>query len=102
MLTTVNLLLSYTRGIKLIFTGDHISIEVAFKDPNVTLGLRKCNYSLTRSEELYIWPFEGNHEADETTGENEFGARVLNCMYIDSLYPFHTPPHRSDQITGEE
>ena len=58
MLTTVNLLLSYTRGIKLIFTGDHISIEVAFKEPNVTLGLRKCNYSLTRGEELYIWPLK--------------------------------------------
>ena len=42
----------YTRGVKLIFTGGHISLEVAFKGPNVTLGLYKCNYSLTRGKEL--------------------------------------------------
>ena len=35
----------YTRGVKLIFTGDHISLVVAFKGPNVILGLYKCNYS---------------------------------------------------------
>ena len=39
-------------GIKLIFTGDHISLEVAFKGPNVILGLYKCNYSLTVKQEL--------------------------------------------------
>ena len=27
--------------------GGHISLEVAFKWPNVILGLYKCNYSLT-------------------------------------------------------
>ena len=38
----------YTRGgFKLIFTGSHISLTVAFKGLNVTLGLYKCNYSLT-------------------------------------------------------
>ena len=42
----------YTRGVKLIFTGGHISLEVAFKGPNVTLGLYKCNYFLTRGKEL--------------------------------------------------
>ena len=29
----------------------HISLEVAFKGPNVILGLCKCNYSLTRGKE---------------------------------------------------
>ena len=32
-------------GVKLIFTRGHISLEVAFKGPNVILGL--YNYSLT-------------------------------------------------------
>ena len=40
------------RGVKIIFTGDHISFTVAFKGPNVTLGLYNCNYSLTRGKEL--------------------------------------------------
>ena len=30
---------SYSRGVKLIFTGGHISLMVAFKGPNVILGL---------------------------------------------------------------
>ena len=36
----------YNRDVKLIFTGGHISLTVAFKGPNVILGLYKCNYSL--------------------------------------------------------
>ena len=40
------------RGVKLIFTRGHISLEVAFKGPDVILGLCKCNYSLTRGKEL--------------------------------------------------
>ena len=40
------------RGVKFIFTGDHISLKVAFKGSNVILGLYKCNYSLTRGKEL--------------------------------------------------
>ena len=40
------------RGVKLIFTGAHISLEVAFKGPNVISGLYKYNYSLTRGKEL--------------------------------------------------
>ena len=35
------------QGSKLIFTGGHISLEVAFKGPNVILGQYKHNYSLT-------------------------------------------------------
>ena len=65
------------RGVKLIFTGGHISLVVAFKGPNVVLGLYKCNYSLTRGKELYIWPFEGNCEADVAPGENEFETLVI-------------------------
>ena len=33
--------------VKLIFTGGHISLTVAFKGPNIILELDKCNYSLT-------------------------------------------------------
>ena len=41
-----------SRGVKLIFTGGHISLEVAFKGLNVILGLYKCNYSLTVKREI--------------------------------------------------
>ena len=44
--------LIYIRGVKLIFTRGHISLEVAFKGPNVILGLYKCNYSLIVKWEL--------------------------------------------------
>ena len=44
------------RGVKLIFTGGHISLDVAFKWPNVVLGLYKYNYSLTRGKELGAGP----------------------------------------------
>ena len=40
------------RGVKLIFTGDHISLAVALKGPSVILGPYKCNYSLTVKREL--------------------------------------------------
>ena len=42
----------YYRGVKLIFTRGHISLAVAFKGPNVILGLYTWNYSLTRGKEL--------------------------------------------------
>ena len=34
------------------FDRGHISRTIAFKGPNVILGLYKCNYSLTRGKEL--------------------------------------------------
>ena len=40
------------RGIKLIFTGGHISLVIAFKGLNGILGLYKFNYSLTVKQEL--------------------------------------------------
>ena len=40
------------QGVKLIFTGGHISLEVSSEGPNVTLGLNTCNSSLTRGKEL--------------------------------------------------
>ena len=40
--------LETSRGVKLIFTRGH---TVAFKGPNVILGLYKCNYSLIRGKE---------------------------------------------------
>ena len=42
----------YRRAVKLIFTRGRISLEVAFKGPNITLGLYTWNYSLTRGMEL--------------------------------------------------
>ena len=41
---------AYGRGVKLVFTGGHISLVVAFKGPTVILGLSKYNYSLTVKE----------------------------------------------------
>ena len=35
------------RGVTLIFARGYMSLAVAFKGPNVILGLCKCNYSLT-------------------------------------------------------
>ena len=46
------MLILQCRGVKLIFTRGHISLEVAFKGPNVILGLHEWNYSLTRGKEL--------------------------------------------------
>ena len=54
-----------------------MSLMVAFKGPNVILGLYKCNYSLTRGKELYIRPFEGNLEVDVAPGENQFDSPAL-------------------------
>lgn len=35
----------YTRGVKLVFAGSHISLALAFKGPNVIVGLYKCRSS---------------------------------------------------------
>ena len=42
------------QGCQTHFHGGHISLTVAFKGPNVMLGLCKYNYSLTRGKELGI------------------------------------------------
>ena len=42
------------QAVKLILTGGHVSLAVAFKGPNVTLGLCTHNYSLTRGKELAL------------------------------------------------
>ena len=55
---------------------------VAFKGLNVILGWYKCNYSLTRGKELYIWHFEGNHKADVAPDENEFDTPVTDEMIL--------------------
>ena len=39
-------------GVNLISTRGHISLVVAFEEPNIILGLYKCNYSLIRVKEL--------------------------------------------------
>ena len=38
--------------VKLTITSGHISLTVAFKGPNVILGLYACNYSLAVKGEL--------------------------------------------------
>ena len=40
------------QGVKLLFTGRHISLTVVFKGLNVILGLYTRNYSLTRGKEM--------------------------------------------------
>ena len=42
----------YSRGVKLIVTGGHICLAIAFKGPNVILELYKYNYSFTVNREL--------------------------------------------------
>ena len=48
----INRYMVYIRGVKLFFTGDHISLMVTFIGPNVILGVYICNYSLTRVNEF--------------------------------------------------
>ena len=43
----IRIIIGYCGGVKLVFTGGHITLEVAFKGPNVILELCRCNYSLT-------------------------------------------------------
>ena len=40
------------QGCQTRFHQGHVSLEVAFKGPNVILGLYKCNYSLIVKWEL--------------------------------------------------
>ena len=69
----------YIRGVKLIFTRGHISLEVAFKGPNVILGLYKCKYSLTVKRELgtgVAWKQGGN--------KMEQGGNKMDCLLYTS------------------
>ena len=52
LVISLKFVIIYSRGVKLMFTGGHISVAVAFKGLNAILGLCKCNYSLTRGKEL--------------------------------------------------
>ena len=74
------LALLYSRGVKLIFTGGHISLAVAFKGPNVILGLYTCNYSLTRGKELIAAAGEKQGAGqDKTRWRARFGPWAL-CL----------------------
>ena len=69
-----------SRGVKLIVIGGHISLAVAFKGQNVTLGLYKCNYSLTRGTELSAAAAAGQKQGarpDKTRWRAGFGLRAL-------------------------
>ena len=70
----------YDRGVKLIFSGGHISLVVAFKGPNVILGLYKCNYSLTRGKDLSAATrSKQGAQPDKARCRARFGPRAL-CL----------------------
>ena len=82
----------YTRGVKLILTRGHISLAVAFKGPNVILGLHKCNYSLTRGKELSSATGQKQGvRPDKTRWRAGLGPQAL-C-----LLPVPTPLNTSDK-----
>ena len=69
-----------SRGVKLIFTGGHISLVVAFKGLNVILELYTCNYSLTRDKELSTAAGQKQGaELDKTRWRAGFSPRAL-CL----------------------
>ena len=68
------------QGCQTHFHWGHISLTVAFKGPNVILGLYKCNYSLTVKQELGT--ATGQKEGarlDKTRWRAGFGPRAL-CL----------------------
>ena len=70
----------YTRGVKLVFTGGHMSLTVAFKGLNVILRLYKCNYSLSRGKELGTAARQKQGAGpDKTRWKARFGSRAL-CL----------------------
>ena len=78
----------HTRGVKLIFTGGHISLLVAFKGPNVILGLHKCNYSLTVKRELSTAARQKQGaRPDKTMWRAGFGPRALCLPPVIELPP---------------
>ena len=72
---------TYFKGVKLIFTGGHISLTVAFKGLNVILGLYKCNYSLTVK-----W------EVGAATGWNKMEGQIrpAGLVFVCHLWPIST------------
>ena len=69
-----------TAGVKLIFARGHISLAVAFKVPNVILGLYKCNYSLTRGKKLSVAArWKQGAKPDKTRWRARFGPRAF-CL----------------------
>ena len=69
------------RGVKLIFTGGHISLVVAFKGPCVILGLYKCNYSFL-SQGQGVWRcgrVETRCGPNKTRWKDGFGPQAL-CL----------------------
>ena len=70
------------RSVKLMFTRGHISLEVAFKGQNRSLGLYKCNYSLIVKREL------------GTSAGQKQGARPDKARWRAGFFPraLHLPP----------
>ena len=56
------------RSVNLIFTRGHISLPVAFKGPNVILGLYKCNYSTLPLDFVLVSFIVAPVEVDEGGG----------------------------------
>ena len=67
----------YSRGVKLIFTGGHISPAAAFKGLNVISSPYQLRYSYIYTVLKLFRPFDSKHEADVAPGENEFDSPVL-------------------------
>ena len=66
-------------GVKLIFTGGHVSLAVASKGPNIILGLCTCNYSLTKGKKLGGARVETKCRLDKTRWRARCGPRAL-CL----------------------
>ena len=72
----------YSRGIKLTFTGGHISLVVAFKGLNVISGLYKYKYFLTRGKELHAAAgYKQGARPDKTRWRAGFGLPPVLCRF---------------------
>ena len=69
----------YHKGVKLIFTGGHISLTVAFKGQNV-ISTQQLRISYIDTALKLFRPFEGNHRADVAPSENEFDTPDLSSI----------------------
>ena len=67
------------QGVKLIFIRGHISLMVAFKGPNIILGLYKCNYYLTRGKDIGSAAGKQGAGPDKTRWRAGFSPRAL-CL----------------------
>ena len=79
------------QGCQTHFHWGHISLEVAFKGPNVISTPSQLRSSYIYTVVKLFQPFEGHREADVAPGENEFDSPdladanykvTLNCKHL--------------------